>query len=116
MTTFGEIPKSVEDVLEKIPGAMSRRNLLKSAGMLMVSVAGLGSSPITPRANAQGPSTKGPYPDVDWHQLDSWIVVHEDNTATFYVGKTDCGQGSKARHGAMVFVRRSIEPEQSQGP
>src|SRR5207248_2119474 len=27
-------------------------------------------------------------------QLDSWIVVHEDNTATFFVGKTDCGQGT----------------------
>src|SRR6185503_9911785 len=29
-----------------------------------------------------------------YHQLDSWIVIHEDNTATFYVGKTDCGQGT----------------------
>src|SRR5262249_30248748 len=24
----------------------------------------------------------------------SWIVIHEDSTATFYVGKTDCGQGT----------------------
>ena len=36
----------------------------------------------------------GPYPDPDFQQLDSWIVIHEDNTATFYVGKTDCGQGT----------------------
>ena len=36
----------------------------------------------------------GPYPDLDFHQLDSWIVIHQDNTATFYVGKTDCGQGT----------------------
>src|SRR6185295_12925973 len=36
----------------------------------------------------------GPYPDPDFKQLDSWIVVHQDNTATFYVGKTDCGQGT----------------------
>ncbi len=36
----------------------------------------------------------GPYPDPDFRQLDSWIVIHEDNTATFYVGKTDCGQGT----------------------
>jgi CO/xanthine dehydrogenase Mo-binding subunit len=36
----------------------------------------------------------GPYPDIDFHQVDSWIVIHEDNSATFYVGKTDCGQGT----------------------
>ena len=36
----------------------------------------------------------GPYPDPDFRQLDSWIVIHENNTATFYVGKTDCGQGT----------------------
>ena len=33
-------------------------------------------------------------PDVDFHQVDSWIVIHEDSSATFYVGKTDCGQGT----------------------
>ena len=36
----------------------------------------------------------GPYPDPDFRQLDSWVAVHADNTATFYVGKTDCGQGT----------------------
>ena len=40
------------------------------------------------------PQAAGPYPDPDFKQLDSWIVVHQDNTATFYVGKTDCGQGT----------------------
>jgi CO/xanthine dehydrogenase Mo-binding subunit len=37
---------------------------------------------------------RGPYPDPDFRQLDSWIAIHQDNTATFYVGKTDCGQGT----------------------
>ncbi len=36
----------------------------------------------------------GPYPDPDFRQVDSWIVIHQDDTATFYVGKTDCGQGT----------------------
>src|SRR6202521_246623 len=36
----------------------------------------------------------GPYLDPDFRRLDSWIVIHENNTATFYVGKTDCGQGT----------------------
>ena len=42
-------------------------------------------------AASQGP---GPYPIPDFHQIDSWIVIHENNTATFYVGKTDPGQGT----------------------
>lgn len=62
--------------------ALDRRNFLKSAaGALVVNFA----------ANAQDP---GPYPDPDFRQLDSWIVVHDNNTATFYVGKTDLGQGT----------------------
>jgi nicotinate dehydrogenase subunit B len=36
----------------------------------------------------------GPYPDPDFLKLDTWIVIHPDNTATFYVGKTDGGQGT----------------------
>ena len=36
----------------------------------------------------------GPYADPDFRQLDSWIVIRGDNTATFYVGKTDLGQGT----------------------
>jgi CO/xanthine dehydrogenase Mo-binding subunit len=81
MTLVNGIPKHVED-------ALSRRNLLKSAGMLVVGFAGM-----SPR-NAKSQSPAGPYPDVDFHQLDSWIVIHEDSSAIFYVGKTDCGQGT----------------------
>ncbi len=81
MIPVARIPKHVED-------ALSRRNLLKSAGMLVVSFAGVNPR----RANAQAPA--GPYPEVDFHQLDSWIVIHEDSSAIFYVGKTDCGQGT----------------------
>ena len=36
----------------------------------------------------------GLYPDPDFRQLDTWIVIHPDNTATFFVGKTDGGQGT----------------------
>ena len=46
------------------------------------------------RDRRRAPRRAGLYPDPDFRQLDSWIVIHQDNTATFYVGKTDCGQGT----------------------
>jgi CO/xanthine dehydrogenase Mo-binding subunit len=85
MTASTGIPKKIEDLL-----ATHRRGFLKSAGLLAVRFAA-GAGPLATDANAQAP---GPYPDPDFHQLDSWIVIHDDNTATFYVGKTDLGQGT----------------------
>ncbi len=99
MTTFTNIPKQVEEVLEKNV-TTSRRSLLKRAGLLVVSFSAAGTSPLVPEASAQearapgAPAAAGAYPDPDFRQLDSWIVIHEDSTATFYVGKTDCGQGT----------------------
>jgi len=79
MKTLKGIPQHVEDVL-------SRRGFLQGAGMLVVS--------LSARAQSAAPGAAGPYPDPNYKQLDSWIVIHQDNTATFYVGKTDCGQGT----------------------
>ena len=75
--------------------ATTRRDFLKSSGMLVVglSVASVASATPFDAAREQAPGA-GPYPDPDFRQLDSWIVVREDNTATFYVGKTDLGQGT----------------------
>src|SRR5881396_1453877 len=95
MTAFTNIPKQVEEVLEKWNVTTSRRNFLKSSGLLVVSFT---AAPLIATASAQVPATAqaagGPYPDPDFKQLDSWIVIHDDNTATFFVGKTDLGQGT----------------------
>src|SRR5262247_475560 len=93
MTAFTNIPKHIEDVLEKSNGRSSRRNFLKTSGLLVVSFS---ASPFITESNAQAPAPQagGPYPDPDYKQLDSWIVIRENNTATFFVGKTDCGQGT----------------------
>jgi nicotinate dehydrogenase subunit B len=68
----------------------TRRDFLKSSGMLIVgiSAASVGPGEVFAQAGA------GPYPDPDFRQLDSWIVIRQDDTATFYVGKTDLGQGT----------------------
>src|SRR6187399_2740113 len=67
----------------------TRRDFLKASGMLVVSVSALSIDAIETFAQ-----NAGPYPDPDFRQLDSWIVIRQDNTATFYVGKTDLGQGT----------------------
>jgi CO/xanthine dehydrogenase Mo-binding subunit len=55
----------------------------------------------------------GPYPDPDFRELDSWIVIHENNTATFYVGKTDCGQGTGTSFRQLMSDELDIAFEQT---
>ncbi|HVG55320.1 MAG TPA: molybdopterin cofactor-binding domain-containing protein [Vicinamibacterales bacterium] len=70
----------------------TRRDFIKSSGYLVVGVAAAANTDLLGGlVEAQG---AGPYPDPDFRQLDSWIVIRPDNTATFYVGKTDLGQGT----------------------
>ena len=68
----------------------TRRDFIKTSGFLVV---GFSLSGLERPLAAQG-AEPGPYPDVDFRQLDSWIVIRQDNTATFFVGKTDLGQGT----------------------
>jgi nicotinate dehydrogenase subunit B len=90
MTASARIPKQIEEAL-----TTHRRGFLKSAGLLVVSFATGSASMRGADAQSTGAGDgPGPYPDPDFRQLDSWIVIHEDNTATFFVGKTDLGQGT----------------------
>jgi CO/xanthine dehydrogenase Mo-binding subunit len=94
MTAFTGVPKQVEEILEKT-ATVSRRNFLKKSGLLVVS---LSAAPLIGVSGAEAAAAPqagaGPYPDRNFRELDSWIVIREDNTATFYVGKTDLGQGT----------------------
>jgi CO/xanthine dehydrogenase Mo-binding subunit len=84
-------PKAVEEAIRSVNPSTSRRNFLKTSGALVVSCSF--SSIPAGQAFAQAAGS-GPYPDPDYLELDTWIVIHPDNTATFYVGKTDGGQGT----------------------
>jgi CO/xanthine dehydrogenase Mo-binding subunit len=91
MSTTLQLPKAVEDAV-LLGNQASRRSFLKASGALVITL----SVTTLPGANALAaePAAAGPYPDPDFLKLDTWIVVHPDNTATFYVGKTDGGQGT----------------------
>jgi CO/xanthine dehydrogenase Mo-binding subunit len=67
----------------------SRRDFIKTSGVLIAGMTALSAADFDVLAQAAGP-----YPDRDFRQLDSWIVIRENNTATFFVGKTDLGQGT----------------------
>src|SRR5687767_8059695 len=98
MKSSTTIPKQIEDLLEKRSGTTSRRDFLKTSGMLVVSFSATAmTGALVSDASAQAaPAAQaaGPYPDINFRQLDSWIVIHENNSATFFVGKTDNGQGT----------------------
>ena len=91
MSTFAGIPKQIEEILDQWNDGLSRRSFLKGSGLLVVSVGATAVAGSFATASAQAAR---PYPDIDFRQLDSWIVIHQNNTATFYVGKTDLGQGT----------------------
>ena len=95
MTTSTNVPKHVEEALEKFERNHLPPELAEERRHAGGELRRGGQRPARPVSqSASRRCTAGPYHDPDFHQLDSWIVVHEDNTATFYVGKTDCGQGT----------------------
>ncbi|MEO8100678.1 MAG: molybdopterin cofactor-binding domain-containing protein [Acidobacteriota bacterium] len=68
----------------------TRRNFLKSGGALLIGfpLANL----LSDQASAQ---TRVPTPGPPAaNQIDTWLAIHSDNTATFYVGFAELGQGN----------------------
>jgi CO/xanthine dehydrogenase Mo-binding subunit len=107
-------PKPIEDALLKRASSTSRRDFLKASGALVVSltVTGLpGNDALAAVGAAEG--AQGPYVDPDFRQLDTWIVIHPDNTATFFVGKTDGGQGTGTAFRQMMSDELDIAFEKT---
>jgi nicotinate dehydrogenase subunit B len=105
-----ELPKSMQDAV-LAPDQTSRRNFLKASGALVISLS-VGTLPGA-IALAAEPAIAGPYPDPDFLQLDTWIVIHPDNTATFFVGKTDGGQGTGTAFRQMMCDELDIAYERT---
>ena len=97
MTIFKNAPNAIADEFENRTPSTSRRDFLKTSGALVVSFSATAVTGTDALATASGggaAQAAGPYPDPDFRELDTWVVIHGDNTATFFVGKTDCGQGT----------------------
>jgi nicotinate dehydrogenase subunit B len=68
---------------------LSRRGLLKAGGALVVGFTVANALPrraVAARGDVAGPP--------DPLEVDSWIAIHADNTATIYFGKCELGQGA----------------------
>lgn len=61
---------------------MFRREFLKAGGALLIGF----------QLRGQGPQAAVAQPAAN--QIDTWLAVHADNTATFYVGYAELGQGN----------------------
>jgi nicotinate dehydrogenase subunit B len=109
MTPSTQVSSHIEAAFEQ--SGMSRRKFLKGSGFLFVSI---GAGTIAGRIENAAAQNAGPYPYPDFRQLDSWIVIHEDNTATFYVGKTDGGQGTGTAFRQMMCDELDIRFDQSE--
>lgn len=100
-------PGILEDAFSSAGRPVSRRGFLKSSGALVVSCSiGVHGGDVLARSVGEGP-----YPDPDYTQLDTWIVIHSNNTATFFVGKTDGGQGTGTAFRQMMSDELDIAYE-----
>jgi nicotinate dehydrogenase subunit B len=74
-----------------LPGPLGRREFLKAGGALVIGF-GLGARPHLAAAQAPVRGTVAGPPDAK--QIDTWLAIHADNTATLYIGFVELGQGT----------------------
>jgi nicotinate dehydrogenase subunit B len=80
---------------KKIDGLLdsefSRKTFVKGTGALVIGISAAGSL-LAGKAEAAGTRVAAGPPDLT--QVDSWIAVHGDNTASIAFGKIELGQGT----------------------
>ena len=108
MSNTLKLPQAIEDAIRSVNPSTSRRGFLKSSGALVmtISVSAIPGGRVL--AQAAG---AGPYTDPDYLELDTWIVIHPNNAATFFVGKTDGGQGTGTAFRQMMCDELDIAYE-----
>jgi nicotinate dehydrogenase subunit B len=68
----------------------SRRDFLKTGGALVVGFS-LGDDVLAQQAGMAATSASR---SLDLRQIDTWLAIHSDNTATVYIGFAELGQGA----------------------
>jgi CO/xanthine dehydrogenase Mo-binding subunit len=86
----------------------SRKSFIKGGGALIVGFSMLGGGAVAKGAAEDPFSSNGPY---DLGQIDSWIAIHGDNTATIKLGKVELGQGSST--GLLMIAGEELDMDLS---
>jgi len=87
----------------------SRKSFLKGGGALIVGFS-LAGSALAGKAAAAAPTAAGYLPDVT--QVDSWLVVHADNTVSFKTSQIELGNGVTTGLGQLVAEELDLAPAQ----
>ena len=90
---------------------LSRSTFLKGGGALIVGFSALGAM-IGAKANAAGTGTFDSFGPYDSSQLDSWLAIHGDNTASIKLGMIELGQGSTT--GLLMIAAEELNMDMSQ--
>ena len=113
MSAGRQLSSSLDDALARWGEGTSRRDFIKTSGLFVFGLSGMGAAGAGGWGFGFEPSEPASYPDPDFLQLDSWLVVHEDGSATFYVGKTDGGQGTGTATQQMMCDELDIAFDQA---
>ena len=93
--TYPRVMKAIQRASLAMRGCemSTRRDFLKAGGALVVgfSLGECTRRTATERANGVSPSSPRP---LDLKQIDTWLAIHADNTATVYIGFAELGQGA----------------------
>jgi nicotinate dehydrogenase subunit B len=69
-----------------------RRDFLKTGGALII---GFSLRDVLPAQSHLDPNSRPPIPGPpDAKQIDTWLAIHADNTATIFIGFAELGQGN----------------------
>src|SRR5499427_8900902 len=77
----------------------SRRDFLKTGGALVIGFS-LGDVILGQTVQNEAART------LDLRQIDTWLAIHSDNTATVYIGFAELGQGAST---ALVWCDVRVE-------
>jgi nicotinate dehydrogenase subunit B len=86
----------------------SRRRFVQGSGALIVGFSLAGGSVAGAATTARGDDTNPPDPN----NIDSFVQINADNTATIYFGKIELGQGSST--GLLQIAAEELDMEMSQ--
>jgi nicotinate dehydrogenase subunit B len=90
----------------------SRRTFLKGGGALVVGFSFLGAAAAGKAGAAAGESPYASNGPADMYEVDSWLRVHSDNTASLYSHSIELGQGAPT--GLLQIAADELDMDVSQ--